>query len=1244
MSIPTPSRDLLVGGGEMGALIRAMNWERTPFGPIESWPQSLRTAVNIMLESRFPMVVAWGPDFRFFYNDRYRPILGVKHPALGVACRDIFPEVWPVVGPEFERVRRGEAFDVEDWYLPLERHGYAENCWFTLSYSPIRDESGAVAGLLAVVAETTRRVESERRLTTLRDLAKAAASATSDRDACRNAAVIFERNPVDVPFALFYLTNDDGATATLVDCAGISANHPAAAPEIDLSRTIAEWPLPAGDYPEGATSAIAMPLARPGTDRSYGILVAGVSARRRLDDAYRSFFALTADHVATAIANARAHAEARQRADALAELDRAKTAFFSNISHEFRTPLTLMLGPTEDALATGALTQPDLQTVYRNQQRLLKLVNTLLDFSRIEAGRADASYEPTDLAEATADVASAFRSAVERGGIRFDVACDPIGEPVYVDRSMWEKIVLNLLSNAFKFTFAGTIRVGVTRRGDRAVLTVTDSGIGIPAHELSRVFDRFHRIEGARGRTIEGSGIGLALVKDLVTLHGGDIAVESRVGEGTTFTVSIPVGVAHLPAQHIKATVSSTRVSASDVFVGEALRWLPEPPADDVSRPAESTPTGSIVPGRVLVVDDNADMRDYLYRLLSPCWHVEVAGDGATAIDMIRDQPPDLVLADVMMPALDGFGLLRELRRDQRTATIPIVMLSARAGEEARLEGIESGANDYIVKPFSGRELISRINAQLIMTAHARERMELLAREQTARREAQLQKDHLQLLFMQFPSPIVIFRGPDLVIELANDATCAVWGRTAAQVVGRPFEDALPEMRGQAFPTLLRQVMESGQPFIGREVEARLARGADGALESVYFNFVYAPMRDATGRVEGVLVIALDVTEQVVALRHVDALRADAEAANRAKDEFLAVLGHELRNPLAPILTALQLIQLRGDAGLERERRIIERQAQHLVRLVDDLLDVSRIARGVIELRKERIELAELVAKTIEMAGPLLEKRRHHVTVDVPQTGLAIEADPARFGQVLMNLLGNAVKFTETGGRITVHGWREGDEVCVRVADNGIGIDPAMLSAVFDMFAQDQQTIARSQGGLGLGLTIVRSLVALHGGSVTATSQGRGLGAEFTVRVPASTTPAAPAAAAPSMVATAPPQSRRVLIVDDNEDLVATLADVLRSAGHVVATALDGPSALRIAPAFAPDIALVDIGLPVMDGYELARRLRGDAALGTVKLIAVTGYGQDLDRQRSLEAGFDLHLVKPLDIALLSELLANPVA
>jgi PAS domain S-box-containing protein len=1214
----------------MGALMRATDWSRTPFGPVEGWPQSLRTAVSIMLESRFAMVVAWGPDFRFFYNDRYQPILGTKHPALGKAGAEIFPEVWSVVGPEFERVRRGESFAIDDWYLPLERNGYPENCWFTLSYSPIRDESGGVGGLLAVVAETTGRVDGERRLATLSDLAKCAATAKADQDACGGAAAVLERNPIDVPFALFYLTEPDGQHARLVAPVRVASDHPAAVPILRIGAEDGAWPctralttgqpelvqdlaarfglpLCGGPYPEAAHSALILPLYRPGADRPYGVCVAGVSPRRMLDDAYRTFFSLAAEHIATGIANARAFEEERRRVETLAELDRAKTTFFSNVSHEFRTPLTLMLGPLEELSTDGDLPaqyRESLTLVHRNALRLRKLVNTLLDFSRIEAGRIQAVYEAVDLAEYTAELASVFRAAMEKAGLDYVVDLAAGGEPVYVDREMWEKVVLNLLSNAFKFTLQGAVYVRQKQDGRFAILEVQDTGTGIPAEELGHVFERFHRVEPVRGRTHEGTGIGLALVQELVKLHGGSIEVASTPGTGSTFTVRIPLGCAHLPSDRVisRRTLTSTAVGALS-YVEEALRWLPD---------SAVVPMPAIVPTRddrcILVVDDNADMRAYIKRLLGTRWRVEVRSNGAEALEYLAAQRPALIIADVMMPTVDGFALLREMRAHPGLRDIPVLMLSARAGEEARIEGLQAGADDYLVKPFSARELVARVESQLLRT-------QMLAIEQSL-------NQRLATILAEAPVAIALPKGPQHVFEFANRAYLRLAGRR--EVLGKTVREVFPELEFQGIYELLDSVRATGKPFIADSMRLRMHRGAEGVLEDVWFNFIYQPIPGSNGNVDGIAVVATDVTELGQA-------RAEAEAANRAKDEFLAMLGHELRNPLAPILTALQLMGLReGAEATQKERAVIDRQVRHLVRLVDDLLDVSRIARGKVELTREVTELSKVVAQAVEMASPLLEERRHNLKLSVPRSGMPVYGDVVRLSQVLQNLITNAAKYTEPGGHIEVRARTIGREVELRVIDNGIGIAAEMLPQVFDMFVQGRQALDRAQGGLGLGLTIVRTIVELHDGRVAVHSDGIGRGSEFIVTLPAAQ-------------ALAPPQSQRqstnrpltgallrALIVDDNHDARSLMADALQAFGYEVRSAADGPQAIVVAQEFKPHVVLLDLGLPVMDGYEVAERLRASGV--SAMTVAVTGYGQETDRARSAAAGFAAHFVKPVDL------------
>jgi signal transduction histidine kinase len=423
----------------------------------------------------------------------------------------------------------------------------------------------------------------------------------------------------------------------------------------------------------------------------------------------------------------------------LGELDAAKTAFFSNVSHEFRTPLTLLLGPLENALRSGSasLQGEELVSVHRNALRLLRLVSSLLDFSRIEAGGLQLRFAATDLATLTAGLGGAFQSLFDDAGLRLTVDCPPLPQPVYVDPAQWEKIVLNLVSNAFKFTLRGGVDVALEWHGDHVELHVRDTGTGIPEHELPRVFERFHRVQGAEGRSYEGSGIGLSLVSELARLHGGTVRVASTPGSGSTFVVSVPVGTSHLPPDKVAAAAAP--VVSDQALRGqllEAKRWLnarnvaPADPPPGPQRSSSPPPPRTNARGRILVADDNADMREYIARLLAPHWAVELVADGRQALASARAAPPDLVLSDMMMPGMDGGSLLNALRADSRTNTIPVVLISARAGEEARLEGLETGADDYLIKPFAARELLTRVNTHLEMARLRRSAYDELAAAQ----------------------------------------------------------------------------------------------------------------------------------------------------------------------------------------------------------------------------------------------------------------------------------------------------------------------------------------------------------------------------------------------------------------------------------------------------------------------------------------------------------------------------------
>jgi PAS domain S-box-containing protein len=893
--------DIFAGGGEMGAIMRALDWSRTPLGPVTSWPLALRMMASLLLANRFPMLLWWGPQFCQLYNDPYRPVLGAKHPkSMGQPACECFPEIWDVIGPLVQTpFEGGPATWMEDIPLEVNRHDFLEETHFTIAYSPVPDETVpyGIGGVLATVHEITEKVIGERRVLALRDLGGGSAETKTAEDVCAKAAATLARYPKDIPFALLYLIDPERKIAHLAGQTSVGLETTLASsfayaldeaePSVwpigevlasqqiqiveDLPRRLGQ--TPPGPWSDPPNSAAVVPIRANIAHQLAGVLVAGLSPRLRFDDSYRGFLELTSSQIGTAVANARAYEEERRRAEALAEIDRAKTVFFTNISHELRTPLTLLLGPLEETLATKGLRGEDrerLGLAHRNSIRLLKLVNTLLDFSRIETGRIQASYEPTDLRLLTTELASVFRSAIERAGMRLIVNCQSIPEIVYVDRELWEKIVLNLLSNAFKFTFEGEIEISLRTFDSTLEMSVRDTGTGIPADELPRLFERFHRVSGACGRSYEGSGIGLALVQELVKLHGGVVRVESTLNRGSRFIVSIPMGKSHLPSEHVQTKFSIRPPAvAAEAYVDEAERWLPVPGTliDEPIAPEAPTGTPALNGGEcstqkelILLADDNADMRDYLARLLRSEYRVYSVSDGLKAIEAARQLRPSLVLTDVMMPGLDGFGLLQAIRADSSLSNTPVILLSARAGEESRVEGLEAGADDYLVKPFTARELMARVATHVRIANIRRESSEL---ERRLRAEAELERHRLEELLAQAPAGIGLMRGPEHRWTFVNEYYVRMTGRNSdADFVGKTLLESLPEIEGQKFLELLDEVYQTGQPYLGSEVKVQLVRTATGKLEDVYFDFVYQPVRDAEEKVEGILVHAIDVTDR----------------------------------------------------------------------------------------------------------------------------------------------------------------------------------------------------------------------------------------------------------------------------------------------------------------------------------------------------------------------------------------------
>jgi PAS domain S-box-containing protein len=882
---PQSLREFLAEAGQVGSDLLEVDWAATPLGPIEEWSNALATVVRVLVTSRFSMWMAWGPELTFLCNDAYRrDTLRRKYPwALGRPAREVWAEIWPEIGPRIQTVlSTGQATWDEALMLILERSGYPEETYHTFSYSPLAGDDGAIQGMLCVVSEDTKQVITQRRMSTLSELGSASSGMPEESEFLDAAAQVLAANPRSLPFTIVYLF-DDGE-ARLACASGIEAAHPAVPAVIALGEQDPPWPardlaagnealvalqsprfgeLPTGAWSEPPVQALVLPIVQPGQNRPYGFLVAGLNRYAPLDSDYRSFLELVVQHLSAGLTAARTYDAERRRAAQLEELDRAKTAFFSNVSHEFRTPLTLLLGPLEDALGEPPGLAPDrLELVHRNALRLLKLVNGLLDFSRAEAGRMRAEFRPTDVAQLTADLAGTFREATDRGGIDLVVACEPPAKPVYLDQDLWERIVLNLMSNAFKATEEGSIEVRLSNVNDHVQLSIKDTGTGIEPAEMGRLFQRFHRARSV-ARSYEGTGIGLALVKELTELHGGAVTASSRPGEGSEFRVTLPFGSSHLPADQVFDDSLEPAASIASLFVEEAMSWI-EAPSDRLTPGVPAVPAGASAENRsrVLVADDNPDLRRYLTTLLAPQFDVEVVSDGDAALRLIRERAPDLLISDVMMPGLGGYELLQALRSSPDTQDLPIILLSARAGEDAAIEGLVAGADDYLPKPFSGRELLARVRAHLDLSTLRREAAADLRAEQW----------RLEQTVQQMPAGVMLAEGPSRRIVLSNRQAAEILGHGIKPHEGGDYDAyqlyTLQHERLKRDDGPLARAMLTGEVI--EDQDMLYVRG-DG--RTIVIRISAAPVRDEAGDVVGGVLVFQDVSDRVRTERLLSAQR-----------------------------------------------------------------------------------------------------------------------------------------------------------------------------------------------------------------------------------------------------------------------------------------------------------------------------------------------------------------------------------
>ena len=1241
--------------------VLSYDWSASPLGPMTAWPQSLKTAVDIMLSSRYAMWLLWGSELTFFYNDAYRPTLGLKRSwALGSRSDEVWREIWPDIGPRIERVLNGGGATWDEGLLLfLERSGFSEETYHTFSYSPLSDDAGAVVGMLCVVTEETDRVIGERRLRLLHDLGRRLADTRTPTEVWAAAQASLETSSRDVPWMLGYVLDHADQRAMLASASGVDHRGVEAPPWIDL-RAPSPWPLRELLSQQGETlvhdlprvpeserarttrppcQALLVPVATQDRGRPIGVVILGLNPHRPLDASFREFIDLFVGQLSASLVATEAYESERRRAELLAEVDRAKTTFFSNVSHEFRTPLTLMLGPLEDLLARGA-TDEDRRLVdiaHRNGLRLLRLVNNLLDFARVEAGRTRASFRPTDLAALTADLTSSFRAATDRAGLRLHVDCPPAAEPVFVDWEMWEKIVLNLVSNAFKFTLDGAITVQLRQADGFARLRIIDTGTGIAADQLPTLFDRFKRVDGARGRSFEGSGIGLALVKELVALHGGAVAVESEVDRGSVFTVSLPLGRNHLPQDLISMEeVAPGTPRGSSTFVAEAMRWLPD------GGPGTGNAVAPAVLGegsRVLVADDNADLRDYIAGLLrSRGYLVDTAADGVEALEAVRTDPPDLLVSDVMMPRLDGFGLLSAVRDDPGLRELPVLMLSARAGDEAAVQGLDAGADDYLTKPFSGRELVARVASNIRLAK--------------IRRDAALQVIESEGRFQNMAdhAPVILWM---------TDATgsCTYLNRTWYDFTGAdPAKDGF-DWRDRIHAEDIGRTEDAFREAALRrqaiQLEFRL-RCADGSYRWVISAATLRTHPD--GAFLGYIGSTIDVTDlkeaETVLARRVEeevAARIEAEDALRQAQKLEAVgqltggVAHDFNNLLTIIRSSVDLLKRPSLTETRRERYVdaISTTVDRASKLTSQLLAFARRQA----LRPEVFDVGSAVRSVVEMVGTLVGSKID-VVVRLPDQPCRIHADVGQFETALVNMAVNARDAMDGAGTLTVSVTKvatSGDVdhrhglVAITLTDTGTGIPPDEIERIFEPF----YTTKGVGKGTGLGLSQVFGFAKQSGGEVRVQSEV-GTGTSFTLCLPradADTVPE-PRAEPDEELDDVVVRGIRILLVEDNADVGESSSQSLEEIGfrtRLVSSAREALAELS-ADAAAFDVVFTDVMMPGMNGADLGREIR--RLHPGIPIVLTSGYNSVLAQDGS--HGFEL-LQKPYSVDDVSRVLLRAV-
>ncbi|CED85098.1 histidine kinase [Phaffia rhodozyma] len=1370
MEADTSDSDSIISCQE---LLDTIKWEDTRMGPKNKWPGSLRAALSIMLRTPNESIIWWGhpaTGMTIFYNDAHARAVAAQHPdSFGALAAEAWAPIWEEYSAMAEDVViRGQSLMRDDDLMFI---GGLES-YQSWRWTPLTRGDGSRGGLLINSLEATRKVIKERWLKSVRDIGRHTAAARSILEFSSGLLKCVEANPIDFGFAYLYHAKDIGSSTSenrdivlhLAGTVGVPSgdcsDHHASAPlTIDLNiyefnksnpqempdpsgKSRSPWPLREAfmtqrvvhvesldpelaeileprSWGESPTSAVVIPISDDYNGGRLAFLIIGLNTRRPYDADYQEFIE---DLRAQLLSNLRGISLFESevlRTKRLEDMDKAKTFFFTSISHELKTPLTLIAGPLENLCATES--NPSRKKIFtlamRNATRLGRLIDGLMDFAKLEAGRLTGHFRPANIGELTADLAASFRPAIEVEKIEYNVSCESSTEvPVYVDREWWEKIVFNLLSNAFKYTLSGSVDVKLTYEDDYVVFSVSDTGIGIPKDEQSRIFERFHRV-ASTSRSHEGTGIGLSLTLELINLHSATLSVTSSTAEesetgahGSTFTVQIPYGRAHLPVAQVEDTRDlSTGITYGQGIIDEASRWYKNGSGSNtdsnngsanLSDGGLSSDSSSPIDvnalywnkhrDSILVVDDSHDMTTYLSSILSPYCKIIIASDGQEAFTKALRHKPDLIISDVSMPIMDGNQLLKALRANKETNLIPVILLTAKTSEEDRINGLIIGAEDYMSKPFSRNELIARSHLQM----------------QLGKRRIQLEHQFLEQLRAN---------------ELLTDLSPVGITRTDAQGVVFYANEAFYRQSGFPPDASLDEWLDYvADDYVEKAVHIHnnSLRGQTGSTEIKFKNGIWtfcqsvvissdetftclSSFTDITDRKRLELERRLNMEAERSRAEDAEERRRIADEQKRHQEFLVSVISHELRNPLSAILQCASLCKgnlqfLRDEMQACIDTKVRYQPNEQLLNLMDEDLDAlnsihemacsqERIANDVLSMGKIQLHTLEVAAVLVDLPAECrrivntfsneCRTKDIQLKLDLGNSLLALEplklmSDPVRLGQIVINLLSNAIRFTahapvrEITISVDIRGAPPLDTSCRpppvvenqeyapgskafvygAVSDTGPGLTPAELLKLFRRFSQASSTTHTVFGGSGLGLYVCRMLTDIMGGRIDVESvpgEGSTFRFFFEVTIAVDKKGNSPARAIPLQIDVAL-KRLHILVVEDNEVNQKVLRRQLNKAKITCEVANNGQEGVDMVFASMGngkqtfDAVLMDVNMPILDGISAVKIIRSKESNGEIgsrqRIFGLTGNAHADQIQSALDAGMDDVVVKPYRI------------